>query len=62
MKIVIAIVLAAILTGCVHNVPCPAEIGKPGELCSVLMIPTPADAFTDSTDAAMVAKEVFGSN
>lgn len=62
MKFIIAIVLACVLTGCVHNVPCPAELGKPGDLCSVLIIPTPADAFTDSTDAVMVAKEVFGSH
>jgi hypothetical protein len=41
MKIVIAIVLAGILTGCVHNVSCPPGLGEPGELCVKVMVPTP---------------------
>ena len=62
MKAIIAIVLASIFTGCVHNVPCPTELGKPEELCTMVMIPTPADAFTDTTQGITVAKEVFVGN
>jgi len=62
MKIVIAIVFAGILTGCVHNVPCPPEIGGKGELCTMVLIPTPADAFTDTTEAISTVRAVLGSN
>jgi hypothetical protein len=51
MKIVIAIVLAGILTGCVHNVSCPPGLGEPGELCTRVMIPTPIDPLIATVEA-----------
>lgn len=61
MKTIIAIVLTAVLTGCVHELPCPPEVGDPGELCSMLMIPTPDSPFTDTTQGIAAARHVLGS-
>lgn len=51
MKIVIAIVFAGILTGCVHNTPCPPGLGEPGELCMQVMVPMPLDPLIATTEA-----------
>jgi len=62
MKIVIAIMFAGILTGCVHNVPCPPGLGDPGELCTRVMIPMPVDPITATVEAIGAAVVVMENN
>lgn len=59
MKTVIAIVLAGILTGCAHNVPCPPGMGAPGELCVQVMIPTPIDPIMAVAEAIVATVVVI---
>lgn len=59
MKIVIAIFFAGILTGCVHNLPCPPGLGEPGELCTRVMIPTPIDPLIAVTEGIIAIADMM---
>ncbi len=60
MKYLIAIIMGMFLVGCQHGVPCPKDLGKPGDTCSVLIIPTPGDALSNSMEIVAMARTVFG--
>lgn len=53
------VILALLVTGCQTGRPCPKGLGEPGDLCTVIIIPTPADAFTDTMQAISMLRNVL---
>ncbi len=61
MKTIISWFLIVFLTGCMTNVPCPENMNRPGELCHVLMIPTPMDPVVASLELISTIRAINNS-